>query len=87
MWSEDGQVYPATVVCLDGGHCRVRFTGYGNEEDVELSSLLSPEEAPPIPTPTSQVTVCYKKMIPCVLAKGVAVSPSGASEITSTFDM
>ncbi|XP_008335252.1 survival of motor neuron protein-like [Cynoglossus semilaevis] len=54
VWSEDGQVYPATVVCLDGGHCRVRFTGYGNEEDVKLSSLLSPEEAPPIPTPTSQ---------------------------------
>ncbi|XP_045886607.1 survival motor neuron protein-like isoform X2 [Micropterus dolomieu] len=44
-WSEDGRVYPATVVSLDGERCRVRFSGYGNEEDVELSALKSPDAA------------------------------------------
>ncbi|XP_058494306.1 survival motor neuron protein-like isoform X2 [Solea solea] len=52
VYSKDGQVYPATVVCLDGNRCRVRFTGYDNEEDVELSTLQSPPVAPP--TQTSQ---------------------------------
>ncbi|XP_070689081.1 survival motor neuron protein-like [Pempheris klunzingeri] len=42
-WSEDGQVYLATVVSLDGERCRVHFNGYGNEEDVELSELRSPD--------------------------------------------
>ncbi|XP_030583826.1 survival motor neuron protein-like isoform X2 [Archocentrus centrarchus] len=46
VWSEDGKEYPATVVSVDGKHCRVCFTGYGNEEDVELSALKSPTAAP-----------------------------------------
>ncbi|KAL2090171.1 hypothetical protein ACEWY4_014859 [Coilia grayii] len=40
MWSEDGLVYPAVIMCLDGERCRVQFEGYGNEEDVDLSALL-----------------------------------------------
>ncbi|XP_051231606.1 survival motor neuron protein-like isoform X2 [Dicentrarchus labrax] len=43
VWSEDGQVYRAKVLSVDGGRCRVRFCGYGNEEEVELSALRSPE--------------------------------------------
>ncbi|XP_072244744.1 uncharacterized protein [Leuresthes tenuis] len=45
-WSEDGQVYAATVVAVDGERCRVRFSSYGNEEDMEVSALWSPEAAP-----------------------------------------
>lgn len=41
VWSEDGLVYPAVIISLEGERCRVQFEGYGNEEDVELSSLLS----------------------------------------------
>ncbi|KAG7234322.1 hypothetical protein INR49_005087 [Caranx melampygus] len=47
VWSEDGQLYPATVLCLDGQRCRVRFDRYGNEEDVELSALQWPTATPP----------------------------------------
>ncbi|XP_039984072.1 survival motor neuron protein-like isoform X2 [Xiphias gladius] len=47
VWSEDGRVYPATVVSLDGERCRVRFNGYGNEEDVDLCALKTPKAAPP----------------------------------------
>nr|XP_020464716.1 survival motor neuron protein-like isoform X1 [Monopterus albus]XP_020464717.1 survival motor neuron protein-like isoform X1 [Monopterus albus] len=42
VWSGDGQVYLATVVAVDGERCRVCFSGYGNEEDMELSTLMSP---------------------------------------------
>ncbi|MEQ2294401.1 hypothetical protein AMECASPLE_003524 [Ameca splendens] len=42
LWSEDGKIYPATVVAVDGDRCRVRFSGYGNEEDMDLSALQSP---------------------------------------------
>ncbi|XP_026202270.1 survival of motor neuron protein-like isoform X2 [Anabas testudineus] len=42
VWSEDGLVYPATVLSVDGDYCTVRFHGYGNEEDMALSSLMSP---------------------------------------------
>ncbi|MEQ2266433.1 hypothetical protein XENORESO_004262 [Xenotaenia resolanae] len=42
LWSEDGKIYPATVVAVDGDRCRVRFGGYGNEEDMDLSALQSP---------------------------------------------
>nr|XP_046248678.1 survival of motor neuron protein-like isoform X3 [Scatophagus argus] len=45
VWSEDGRLYPATVMSLDGQRCRVRFSGYGNEGEVELSTLKSPEAA------------------------------------------
>ncbi|XP_029488048.1 survival of motor neuron protein-like isoform X3 [Oncorhynchus nerka] len=44
VYSEDGLVYPAVLVWLRGDHCRVKFEGYGNEEELELSSLLSPVE-------------------------------------------
>ncbi|GAA6226264.1 survival motor neuron protein-like isoform X2 [Lates japonicus] len=47
VWSEDGLVYPATVVSVDGERCRVRFISYGNEEDVELSALMTPKAASP----------------------------------------
>uniref|UniRef100_A0A671TZQ9 Tudor domain-containing protein n=1 Tax=Sparus aurata TaxID=8175 RepID=A0A671TZQ9_SPAAU len=45
VWAEDGWLYPAKVLSLDGERCRVRFHGYGNEEDVELSALQSPDVA------------------------------------------
>ncbi|XP_054607946.1 survival motor neuron protein isoform X1 [Nothobranchius furzeri] len=45
-WSQDGEVYAATVVAVDGERCRVRFNEYGNEEDMDLSSLQSPESLP-----------------------------------------
>ncbi|MEQ2157605.1 hypothetical protein GOODEAATRI_003445, partial [Goodea atripinnis] len=41
LWSEDGKIYPATVVAVDGDRCTVRFGGYGNEEDMDLSALQS----------------------------------------------
>ncbi|XP_036833832.1 survival motor neuron protein isoform X2 [Oncorhynchus mykiss] len=44
VYSEDGLVYPAVLVWLRGERCRVKFEGYGNEEELELSSLLSPIE-------------------------------------------
>ncbi|XP_024276850.1 survival motor neuron protein isoform X2 [Oncorhynchus tshawytscha] len=44
VYSEDGLVYPAVLVWLRGERCRVKFEGYGNEEELELSSLLSPVE-------------------------------------------
>ncbi|XP_022614768.1 survival motor neuron protein-like [Seriola dumerili] len=46
VWSEDGLVYPATVVSLDAERCRVHFNSYGNEEDVELSALQRLRAAP-----------------------------------------
>uniref|UniRef100_A0A3P8NHF9 Tudor domain-containing protein n=1 Tax=Astatotilapia calliptera TaxID=8154 RepID=A0A3P8NHF9_ASTCA len=46
VWSVDGKEYPATVVSVDGNNCRVHFTGYGNEEDMELSALKSPNATP-----------------------------------------
>ncbi|XP_028260615.1 survival motor neuron protein-like isoform X2 [Parambassis ranga] len=51
VWSEDGQVYQATVVSVDAERCRVRFSGYGNEEEVELSTLQSPDAAPQMENP------------------------------------
>ncbi|XP_035863321.1 survival motor neuron protein-like [Sander lucioperca] len=54
VWSEDGRLYPATVLCLDGERCRVRFNGYGNQQDVDLSDLKSPDAAPQTQRPNSQ---------------------------------
>ncbi|XP_063056122.1 survival of motor neuron protein-like isoform X2 [Engraulis encrasicolus] len=39
-YSEDGLVYPAVILSVDGERYRVEFEGYGNEEDVDLSALL-----------------------------------------------
>lgn len=45
VWAEDGREYLAEVVSVDGKCCRVRFCGYGNEQDVELSALRRPDTA------------------------------------------
>uniref|UniRef100_A0A3P8RLT4 Tudor domain-containing protein n=1 Tax=Amphiprion percula TaxID=161767 RepID=A0A3P8RLT4_AMPPE len=50
VWSEDGQVYPAVVVSVDGECRRVRFIGYGNEEVMELSALKSCDAEPQAPS-------------------------------------
>ncbi len=55
VWSEDGRVYPAKVVSVDGERCRVRFHGYNNEEEVEVSSLRSPDTALQTQRQNSQV--------------------------------
>ncbi|KAL3047849.1 hypothetical protein OYC64_021921 [Pagothenia borchgrevinki] len=49
VWSEDRTVYPAIVVSLDGERCRVRFNDYGNYEDLALSELKAPDDAPQTP--------------------------------------
>uniref|UniRef100_A0A3P8TCI9 Survival of motor neuron 1, telomeric n=1 Tax=Amphiprion percula TaxID=161767 RepID=A0A3P8TCI9_AMPPE len=42
-WSEDGQLYPATISSIDEnrGTCIVVYTGYGNEEEQNLEDLLA----------------------------------------------
>lgn len=42
-WSEDGQLYAATIASIDKkrGTCIVVYTGYGNEEEQNLEDLLS----------------------------------------------
>ncbi|GAA6221019.1 survival motor neuron protein 1-like isoform X2 [Lates japonicus] len=42
-WSEDGQLYTATISSIDEkrGTCTVVYTGYGNEEEQNLDDLLS----------------------------------------------
>lgn len=42
-WSEDGQLYAATITSIDQkkGTCVVVYTGYGNEEEQNLEDLLS----------------------------------------------
>lgn len=42
-WSEDGQLYAATISSIDEnrGTCIVVFTGYGNEDEQNLEDLLS----------------------------------------------
>lgn len=42
-WSEDGQLYPATISSIDQtrGTCVVVYTDYGNEEEQNLEDLLS----------------------------------------------
>ncbi|XP_075997733.1 uncharacterized protein LOC142991454 [Genypterus blacodes] len=44
IFSEDGLVYPAVVLWVRGQYCRVRFDDYNNEEDQDVSGLLSPWE-------------------------------------------
>ncbi|XP_018601384.2 survival motor neuron protein-like [Scleropages formosus] len=39
-WSETGLLYPAVLLWIKGQHCRVKFEGYGNEEEIDLSELL-----------------------------------------------
>ncbi|NXI55233.1 SMN protein, partial [Chloroceryle aenea] len=42
VWSEDGNMYEATVVSVNRkrGSCVVSYTGYGNQEEQTLSNLL-----------------------------------------------
>ncbi|MGH0179142.1 UNVERIFIED_CONTAM: hypothetical protein FKN15_001155 [Acipenser sinensis] len=49
VWSEDGLVYPAVVRKLlpDRGRCVVRFEGYGNEEEQDLSALTHTQDSEP----------------------------------------
>ncbi|KAM4638521.1 survival motor neuron protein 1-like isoform 2-T3 [Amazona ochrocephala] len=44
VWSEDGNVYLATIASINHkrGTCVVTYTGYGNQEEQNLSDLLSP---------------------------------------------
>ncbi|NWW88260.1 SMN protein, partial [Rhynochetos jubatus] len=50
VWSEDGNVYSATVASINQkrGTCVVTYTGYGNQEEQNLADLLPPasDEAP-----------------------------------------
>jgi hypothetical protein len=39
-YPEDGRWYPAKIVKLDGTQCRVCYTEYDEEGDVEVSQLL-----------------------------------------------
>ncbi|XP_066472703.1 survival of motor neuron protein-like [Tiliqua scincoides] len=47
VWSEDGNVYQATITSINWkkGTCIVVYTGYGNKEEQNLSDLLPPEDA------------------------------------------
>ncbi|XP_049650532.1 survival motor neuron protein isoform X1 [Accipiter gentilis] len=42
VWSEDGNVYPATIASVNQkrGTCVVTYMGYGNQEEQNLSDLL-----------------------------------------------
>ncbi|XP_029859510.1 survival of motor neuron protein-like isoform X4 [Aquila chrysaetos chrysaetos] len=42
VWSEDGNVYPATVASINQkrGTCVVTYMGYGNQEEQNLADLL-----------------------------------------------
>ncbi|XP_026178472.1 survival motor neuron protein 1 [Mastacembelus armatus] len=42
-WSQDGQIYSATIASINEkkGTCIVVYTGYGNEEEQKLEDLLS----------------------------------------------
>ncbi|NXR00075.1 SMN protein, partial [Sagittarius serpentarius] len=44
VWSEDGNVYPATIASISQkrGTCVVTYTGYGNQEEQNLSDLIPP---------------------------------------------
>ncbi|XP_069792772.1 survival motor neuron protein 1 [Narcine bancroftii] len=45
VWSEDGNVYLATILSIHEkqGTCVVMYTGYGNEEEQNLSDLVPPD--------------------------------------------
>ncbi|NXB77165.1 SMN protein, partial [Donacobius atricapilla] len=44
IWSEDGNLYLATIASINQkrGTCVVTYTGYGNQEEQNLSDLLPP---------------------------------------------
>uniref|UniRef100_A0A8D0BAP1 Tudor domain-containing protein n=1 Tax=Salvator merianae TaxID=96440 RepID=A0A8D0BAP1_SALMN len=47
VWSEDGNVYQATITSINWkkGTCIVIYTGYGNREEQNISDLLLPTDA------------------------------------------
>lgn len=47
VWSEDGNVYQATITSINWKKrtCIVVYTGYGNKEEQQLSDLLPPSDA------------------------------------------
>ncbi|XP_040197449.1 survival motor neuron protein 1-like isoform X2 [Rana temporaria] len=47
IWSEDGNLYPATISSIDGkrGTCIVVYTGYGNNEEQHLTDLRFPDSS------------------------------------------
>ena len=49
MYTEDGQMYDAVIVALDGGSgtCTVRYDYYNNEEVHQLDDLLPPSDVHP----------------------------------------
>ncbi|KAM6363225.1 survival motor neuron protein-like isoform 2-T5 [Pluvialis apricaria] len=57
VWSEDGNMYLATIASINQktGTCVVTYTGYGNQEEQNLSDLLPPtnNETNDIETPYS----------------------------------
>ncbi|XP_008404570.1 survival motor neuron protein-like isoform X2 [Poecilia reticulata] len=44
VYSADGLVYPAVVLWVKDQRCRVRYDEYNNEEELDVSSLLHPDE-------------------------------------------
>ncbi|XP_028852376.1 survival motor neuron protein 1 isoform X2 [Denticeps clupeoides] len=58
-WTEDGNLYPATISSIDQekGTCVVVYSGYGNEEEQRLKDLLSEmelEDEAPKPSGTKE---------------------------------
>ncbi|CAI9608801.1 unnamed protein product [Staurois parvus] len=47
IWSEDGNLYPATISSIDAkrGTCIVVYTGYGNNEEQNLTDLRFPDSS------------------------------------------
>ncbi|XP_069818933.1 survival motor neuron protein isoform X2 [Dendropsophus ebraccatus] len=47
VWSEDGNLYPATISSIDAkrGTCIVTYTGYGNTEEQSLADLRFPDSS------------------------------------------
>ncbi|KAG8598502.1 hypothetical protein GDO81_002635 [Engystomops pustulosus] len=47
IWSEDGNMYPATIDSIDmkRGTCIVTYTGYGNSEEQSLADLRFPDSS------------------------------------------
>ncbi|XP_072270062.1 survival motor neuron protein 1-like [Pyxicephalus adspersus] len=47
VWSEDGNLYPATISSIDAkrGTCTVVYTGYGNSEEQNLTDLRFPDSS------------------------------------------
>ncbi|KAE8635957.1 hypothetical protein XENTR_v10002795 [Xenopus tropicalis] len=45
IWSEDGNIYPATISSIDAkkGTCIVVYSGYGNSEEQSLADLRFPD--------------------------------------------